>query len=344
MAAGSLIDRGGQPLDGVAGAPAPHHEVSQPLVADAGAVVYADGGVMRPIERARANEQELQPLTYGRKVGEGATPLTPAAPQVDPFYQQLAARRATPPRPPQVPAPPASPAAAPLTVPRIRRSSRLPMPPVPTEVAPAAPVAAPVEAVIEVAPPPPPPPVLNRPPALTDADRARMPAASDSDSPAAGVLRGHIPAGKEITGGFTDGSGLQYFPLNGQELFTLVESLMDQIHARCKNDLRFNEALCYPQVTARVLIEVQGFVHDSDFTIQQVLPTTHDAVRRTPIEVARLVADEVCFVLIEEQRETDDTGQSATPPDQIREGLGLQRPRKRRITSGRGDKQFVDVV
>lgn len=45
-------------------------ERTQPLTADAGTIVDVHGVAHRPIDKARMNERELQPLTYGRAPGE----------------------------------------------------------------------------------------------------------------------------------------------------------------------------------------------------------------------------------------------------------------------------------
>ncbi len=90
----NLLEKNQRPLAAHMSA-APLPEVSRPLRANAGGVVYADGSVMRPIDRASENERELKPLVYG-----DSKPLDDAAreallhPPLDPFYAQLAADRA----------------------------------------------------------------------------------------------------------------------------------------------------------------------------------------------------------------------------------------------------------
>lgn len=183
-------------------------------------------------------------------------------------------------------------------------------------------------------------------PLLSDADKARWPAASNSDSPARGVVKqGSIPLGKEITGGFSDGAELQYFALNGQELFALVETLMDELHARCQNDLRFNEALTYPQVRAKVQIVIEGFARDAgtDIVIERVSDPQGEAATRTPREVAATLADEVVFVLVQQHVETAPDGTPVTAPDEVREQLGMPVPRKHAVRMG-GDRHFVDIA
>ena len=174
-------------------------------------------------------------------------------------------------------------------------------------------------------------------------DLALFPAASSTDSPARGIPR-HAPReGLVITGGFGDHAVLQYFALTGAELRVLVEALMDDVHGRIQNDLRFNEAIVYPQVTARVVIEITGFASDTGFLVDKVLPPTHEARTRTPTEIARDVADEVCFVVLSERRETDDAGNSVAPPDQVRQDLGLARPGKHVIRAANGLETWADV-
>ena len=335
---------------------------------------------MSPAARARHNERELQPLRYpatadGPKTG-GVAEATEAASvgKLDPFYQQQKAMReagaaGVAPESARrdavmMPGAPSAP------IRRVKRASGVPRPPVPEEglsdatsdpggmLSPSA----------GLAPPPTDAPgasvnrapdrsgEVDRPPAVGQApgpdpyapiDLSTMPAASNTDSPTRGIVRPNIsnarPNRPEITGGFGDQAALQYFALDGRELLTLVETLMDEVHARLQNDLRFNEALTYPQVSARVVIEISGFAHDSDFLIDKILPTTHEARTRTPIEIARSVADEVAFVVMAERREADDEGNPIAPPDQLRQELGLRRPGKRMIRSPLGTESFVDV-
>src|SRR6185295_6456080 len=94
----------------------------------------------------------------------------------------------------------------------------------------------------------------NRPlSALTEDERKRMPAASDTDSPARGLLPTLVPPkGDKFEGiergGFGDMGEAQYFPLSGDELKELVFDLMDKVHGEIQNDLRFSLALTYPCV------------------------------------------------------------------------------------------------
>ncbi len=174
--------------------------------------------------------------------------------------------------------------------------------------------------------------------------RAIQPAASDDDSPATGQVRIEPRAGLDITSGFSDGAGLQYFALDGSELFAVVETLMDQLHARAKDDLRFNPGLCYPRVQVKVAIEVTGFLAESgsSFTIEKRTLPDDPIARTNPLEFCRKIADEIAFVVIEQAQETDDQGESITPPDGFRDALGIEKPRKHAIGEGRG-RVFVDV-
>lgn len=175
------------------------------------------------------------------------------------------------------------------------------------------------------------------------------PAASDSDSPARGIPRAHaIDATRKrerpaVTGGFGDQSELQYFALDGRELLALTETLMDDLHARIQNDLRFSEALTYPRVRVRVSLEVQGYGEDRGFVIDRVLPSPADLAKQTPVDLARSLADELVFVITAERREVDDDGNSLEPPDAMRQSLGLKRPGKRMVQGAGGVTQWIDV-
>lgn len=178
------------------------------------------------------------------------------------------------------------------------------------------------------------------PPALQE-DLSHLPAASNSDSPSRGIPKPILDPGKQITGGFGIGSP-QYFPLDGQELRVLVEELLMKVHQRIQNDLRFSIALVYPRVAARVVVEIEGFEqHDaSTFQIPAVMKP-HD---KTAIAAARELANEVAFVVVEEAREVDQSGESVRAPDQLRQDLGLRVPRKQQVQTGLGGLQLADVV
>lgn len=160
-----------------------------------------------------------------------------------------------------------------------------------------------------------------------------MPAASDTDSPSRGIPRPIADPGKRITGGFGDTGEAQYYALDGSELLELVRHLMDELNQRIENDLRFHMAITYPRVSARVLIEVEGYASQGDFSIvKHLLPGgKHD---KTPVEIARQHADEVCFVVSAQRQEFNAAGEPENPPDRIRDELGLEKPRKQMIQAG----------
>lgn len=367
------------PAEGQVGAvppPGAPEQVSQPLSSDAGAIVvgvnertgesYATEAwhQMAPAERARHNERQLRPLTYdqGPKQGGVAESVVAAAEgKLDPFYQRQQEERE------RAAANGVAGGGQPIasTIRRIKRAAR---PPVPTAVeelnevtleevrrgeaedlartvprgnidtAPAPPLD-PTDRRSQVDPVPT-APTADAPNPFAPVDLSVYPAGSDTEDPSRGRPRpnlGNQRPGKEPSGGFGDASSLQYFALTGVELLALVETLMDEVHARIINDLRFNEALCYPRVRARVAIEVTGFAHDADFTIDKVIDHS-----KAPLEVAREMADEICFVVSSERAEVTADGESLQPPDAIRQELGLRRPGKRMVRSGNVDV-FVDV-
>ena len=323
-------------------------EVSQPLTARAGAIAPAVNPrtgesfatepwhTMDPLARARHNEKELAPLTFGgQPPAEGSHAESVEAARegkIDPFYKRLAEQAAQP----------AAPAGT--TIRRIKRAgATAPRPPVLDTVGVEVPpptgedMAAGIEGVPELV-------ALQPAPDPDPIDLARMPAASDTDSPARGVPRGTpTRPGKEITGGFSSPAEMQYFALDGRELKALVETLMDELHARIQDDLRFNEALVYPRVAVKVAVTVTGYMQDNGFLVERVLPPTAPAASATPLDIAEQVADEVVFVMMATRRETDDQGESVTPPDAIRVELGLDRPYKRRVVGPTGQARFVDV-
>lgn len=164
-------------------------------------------------------------------------------------------------------------------------------------------------------------------------------AGSNTDSPSRGVPHDIATPGKRITGGFGEAADAQYLPLNGMELRELVNDLLDRLHARIQDDLRFSMAVCYPRVAVRVELIVDAFPEDAGFTI----PVTSPPHEKTPLEIARAHADEVVFVLKAERVEMTKDGESVAPPNLIRQELGLSVPRKQAIQTPTG-RQFVDVV
>lgn len=177
---------------------------------------------------------------------------------------------------------------------------------------------------------------------LTDADRARMPAASNTDSPARGLPKPVAPD-KAITGGFADTLDAQYFPLSGDELGVLITAQLEFLKDLIKSDLRFSLALTYPRVRAKISIEIEGDVEDAGFRIPRLVVPADGAPGSTPIAIARAHADEICFVVQTLRQEFDATNESDMPPDAIRDELGLAKPGKRMIIAG-GRRVFVDVL
>lgn len=164
-----------------------------------------------------------------------------------------------------------------------------------------------------------------------------LPAASNTDSPSRGIPT--ITPEKRITGGFGDTGEAQYYPLDGSELRALVNALMDGIHARIEDDLRFNLAVTYPRCTARVVVEIEAYGQDQTMTVEKVMIPPHE---RTPMEVARLYGDQIVFCVVAERAEMTEDGQSLAPPNQTREELQLPIPRKTAVDTP-GGRMIVDV-
>lgn len=172
-----------------------------------------------------------------------------------------------------------------------------------------------------------------------------QPAASNTDSPSRGLPTGIADPGKQITGGFGDAGDAQYFPLDGSELRELVRGLMSVIDEQLTHDLRFSMAITYPRVTARVIVEVEAYAaggdggqYDPGFVIQRVI-VPHD---KTPIAIARARADQVCFVIMANRVEMNAAGESISPPNQLRQELGLAVPRKQAVSTPTG-RVIVDL-
>lgn len=169
--------------------------------------------------------------------------------------------------------------------------------------------------------------------------KSHQPAASETESPSRGMPREVADQGKQITGGFGDVGELQYFPLDGMELRELVATLLAEVAERMMDDLRFSIAVTYPRVTARVEVHIEGFAEDQGFMIRKVMP----AHEKTPIEVAQRFGDEVVFIVKAERREMTPEGESVTPPNKMRQEMGLAIPHKRSVETPSG-RVMVDVV
>lgn len=187
-------------------------------------------------------------------------------------------------------------------------------------------------------------------PELTPEDRLRMPAASNTDTPAKGLLPNLTPtAGDKFDGiqrgGFSDVGEAQYFPLSGDELRQLVLALFDTIAQQIQNDLRFSMALTYPRVRAIVEVRVEGHAEDDNagFEITKIKEPKEGEAGGTALEVARARANEVVFVVQAFRQEFTPGGESDQPPDALRDELGLAKPRKQMVDSA-GRPTFVDVV
>lgn len=189
-------------------------------------------------------------------------------------------------------------------------------------------------------------------PELTEDEKARMPAASTSESPSRGILPDLTPkmAGDKwdgiSKGGFSDVGDAQYFPLTGEELRELVVELCNQIVNQIRNDLRFSMALVYPRVRAIVEVRIEGAAEDKDgeFAIQKIKSPKAGEKGGTAWDIARMHADRVCFVMQALKQEFSDDGESEAPPDQIRSELGLSIPRKQRHQQPGGREIFVDIT
>jgi hypothetical protein len=301
--------------------------------------------------RIRQNERELAPLNF-ESAGAGRSNMPPPV-ILGADGQPIAAVQAQPAVDTRPPAPPAQVVDATAAIeqagpaPTRTTGSRSRLAAVAQKlsdlVRPAADAAVAEPPVVESAPVESAPPADQPAPTSSLADAARalrdrpdagagtyQPAASNTDSPSRGIPTAATDPGKQITGGFGDAGEAQYYPLDGTELRELVLAQMDRLVDRLRDDLRFSIAVTYPRVTARVVIEVDAFVSDASFQV----PVAPVVANKTPIEIARERGDEVVFVLKEEMREMSGDGESITPPNQVRQDLGIEIPRKRFVQAG----------
>lgn len=163
----------------------------------------------------------------------------------------------------------------------------------------------------------------------------RQPAASDTESPSRGIPSPISDPGKQIKGGFgvaAAAAGLEYIPLDGRELGTLLQAFLVEIAERLTNDLRFSIAVTYPRVRARVELIVESYMSETDFRIVRHFPE----INRAPLEIAREHADEICFVIANERREVAADGSVSAPANAIRAELGVEIPHKQVIETPAG--------
>lgn len=184
-------------------------------------------------------------------------------------------------------------------------------------------------------------PVQAEMPAGSPPDKYQ-PAASDTDTPSRGQPRAIADPGKQITGGFGDGSEAQYFPLTGQELKELVGSLLDRLSTRLQDDLRFSIAATYPRANVRLDLRIECWGTPAIDIPVVLAPRAAGQPGSTPLDVASQYGYDVVFIIREDSIEMTDDGTSVTPPNAVRTMLELPIPRKQRIKSGAGHT-FVDV-
>lgn len=274
------------PVTGSAGAPPPPgapHEVSQPLAPET---------IQAQLALAHQNEQELQPLKFAVKppvpvaqppAAVGGVSLKPSAAVADPYGFHTTIQSLVD-------------QLADLETPGSPTSEEGPvlLPPTSEE-----------EAGLSTQSPPPLP---------------HHPAGSDTDTPSKGIPKPIHDLGKQITGGWGEPTGGQYFALDGNELRVLIESLMADLKKQMTVDLRFSIALTYPQVRARVLIQIDGA--DQAAGINDV---KFDLIAAKVFEADAVALDD-----------------QSTPADALRGAAGLKKPHKHLVKSGIGH-QFADV-
>lgn len=316
-------------ITGTAGVAPPAHAPYE--VADASSGAAAQIALMR--ERG-GNEKELAPFNPSAHP-QLARPVVAAPP-----IMTTESGGAAPPPPPVVdngaPTVPPSSSQASVSVPPTSPTVSSPLTPAVVVAPERAEDAGSSPAVEAVQPAPTPPSSFSARPSTAE---PYQPAASNTDSPSRGIPTPIADRGKQISGGFGDVLEAQYFPLDGSELKALVEALLDDCYVRIQHDLRFSMAATYPRVRARVEVVVEGWAEDQSQAII-AYGKPHD---RTPLDVARAKADEICFVVVAAREEFDAEGNVSSPPNAIRAELGLTAPQKQRVQTP-GGPMIVDVV
>ena len=287
-------------------------EVSQPLRADAGSILDTDGVLHRPLDKARQNERTLAPLTYKDSIAQAAAELAGTA------------------NPHEVRAP-----------------------------APVQPAHAPIKAAVV-------------PPAQSRAPEPTMSAASNTDSPSRGVpgtahspFRDPTKDPLRVEGGFGGGSG-EYFALDGTELRECVAYLLGDLFDQAENDMRI-VGLSEDRVAALTLtlaIPDRGDSGEVGFDLVRTRGNPDgDLVQAIDALFAAFMAEiksdlrfgiaaaypeyaltltlgvtaypgDAGFTLLRHRREKNEFGEVETPPDALREELGLTVPRRQIALSG----------
>lgn len=165
-----------------------------------------------------------------------------------------------------------------------------------------------------------------------------QPAASNTDSPSRGMPKPVADAGKQITGGW---GALQesYEPLTGAEVRDMALVLMDEITKILQNDLRFTLASTYPRVEIAVELKVNCYEMNQPISVRRVRP----AQGSMPLDVARKLADEVVFVIVNKRQEFNEKDESETPANAMRLEIGSEAPRKQYVEVP-GGRLLVDSV
>lgn len=189
----------------------------------------------------------------------------------------------------------------------------------------------------------------SQPPHQRPTDRTRPAASADEDPVNAGPSRG-IPGtaysahrnpklgALELGGGFGIGDG-EYFALDGREVAETIRQLMDELAPQLDSDLRLGIAASYPRYSVKLVVTVEAEAGDQSFAITKIAA----AKGEIPEEIAERFCDKVTFVIKRQRREFDEQGEIETPPDALREQLGLPVPGRRVVTTGKLGPLMADV-
>jgi hypothetical protein len=182
----------------------------------------------------------------------------------------------------------------------------------------------------------------NRPP-----DASRPAASAEEDPVEAGPSRGmpgtaysshRNPKLQRLEVGAGFGGPGEYFALDGTEVAETIRQMLGELDQHLNTDLRFSVAAAYPRYSITLTARVEAEAGDQSFDI-----TLIRGKEKEPEEVAMQHCDKVVFVVMRQRREFDDVGEVETPPDALREELGLVVPGRRVVSTGKFGPLMADL-
>lgn len=140
----------------------------------------------------------------------------------------------------------------------------------------------------------------------------------------------------DVGAGF--GGPAEYFALDGREIAETIKQLMDELLPQLDTDLRFSIAAAYPRYAVKLQVIVEAEAGDQSFDI-----TLIRGQEKAPEEVAMQHCDKVVFVVKRERREFNEIGEVETPPDALRQELGLIVPQRQVVSDGKFGPLMADL-